>query len=104
MRDFTEFTVHGWPESDTGLPEDLQLYYSLRDELTCHAGCVVNGNRVIVPEALRKTILQGLHVAHLGMSKMKVLAQARVYWLKMHRILCTKVQSMPGGRSKAQLY
>ena len=76
--------IHGWPETDDGLPEDLQLYYSLTDELAYHAGCVVKSNKVIVSEALRETILQRLHGAHLGMSKMKVLAQERVYWPKMH--------------------
>ena len=79
------FIVHCWHETDVGLPEDLLLYYSLRDELTYHAGHVVKVNRVIVPEALRETILQRLHGAHLGVSKMKVLAQGRVYCPKMHR-------------------
>ena len=83
LRDITEFIVHGWPEIDAGLPEDLQLYYSLRHELTYHADCVVKCNRVIIP--LRETILYRLHGAHLGMSKMKAHAQERVYWPKMHR-------------------
>ena len=75
LRDIIEFIVHGWPEKDTRLPEDLQLYYSLRDELTYHAGCAVKGHSVIVPEALWETILQRLHGANLEMSKMKALAQ-----------------------------
>ena len=68
LMSITEFIVHGWPEADVGLSETLQLYSSMRDELTYHAGCVVKGNRVIVPEALREAILQRLHKAHLGMS------------------------------------
>ena len=52
LRDITEFTVHGWPETDAGLPEGLQLYYTMRVELTYHAGCAVKGNRVVVPETL----------------------------------------------------
>ena len=85
LRDITEFFVHSWPETDAGLPQDLQLYHSLRDELTYHADHVVKGNRAVVPEALRETILQRLHRAHLGMIKIKALAQERVYWPKMHR-------------------
>ena len=57
LRDITEFIIHGWPETDAGLPDNLQLYYSLMVELTYHADCVVKGSRVIVPEALRETIL-----------------------------------------------
>ena len=79
LRDITEFIVHCWPETDARFPEDLQLYYSLRDELAYHAGCVVKGNRIIVPEDLRDTILQRLHRAHLGMSHMKTCAQKKIY-------------------------
>ena len=49
--------------------------FPLRDKLTYHAGFVVEGNRVILPETLRETILHG---AYLGMSKMKALAEERV--------------------------
>ena len=84
LRDITEFIIHDWPETDARLPEYLQLYYSLRDELTYHAGCVVKSSWVIVPEAYRETIVQRLQRAHLGMSKMKTLEQERVYWPKMH--------------------
>ena len=85
LRDITEFIVHGWPEMGVGLPVDLQLYNSLRDELAYHAGCVVKGNRLVVPEALRETILQRLHRTHLDMSKMKTPAQEIFYWPKVHR-------------------
>ena len=51
LRDITEFIVYGWPQTDAGLPEDLQLYYSLRDELAYPTGCQVKGNRVVIPEA-----------------------------------------------------
>ena len=37
LKDTTEFIVHGWPETDAGLPEDLQLYCFPRDELIYHA-------------------------------------------------------------------
>ena len=74
LRDITEFIVHGWPETDAGLLEDLQLYHSLRDEFTYHAGYVVRVNRVIFPETLNEAIQQRLHGAHLGTSKMKALA------------------------------
>ena len=101
LRDITEFNVHGWPETDAGLPEDLQIYYCLRDKLAYHVGFVVKGNRVTVPE---ETILQRVHGAHLGMSKMKVLAQESLlaYDAWIHIILCTKMQSVPGGKSKVQ--
>ena len=74
LRDIIELIVHGWPETDAGLPVDLQLYYSLRDELTYHAGCVVKGNRVIVPEALRDNTAETIWSPSVYV-KMKALAQ-----------------------------
>ena len=61
LRYIIEFIVNAWPETDVVFSEDPHLYYSLRDELTYHPGCIVKGNRVIVPEALRETIPQRLH-------------------------------------------
>ena len=42
--------------------------------------CLINGNRVVIPEAMRKQILDILHLGHFGMQKMKQLAQSAVYW------------------------
>ena len=72
-----------WPETDAGLPEDLLLYHSLRDELTYHECSVVKGNRVIVPGVLRERILHRLQSPSEYVKK--VLAQERVYWYKMYR-------------------
>ena len=85
LRDITEFIAHGWAETDAGLPEDLQLHYFLKDELTNHADCVIKGNRVVVPEAHKETLLWRLHRAHLGVSQMKAVAPERVYLPTMHR-------------------
>ena len=105
LRDITEseFITHAWPETDAWLSEDLQLYYSLRDELTYHAGCVVKSNRVVAPEALRETILQRMDGAYLVMSKTKALAQESGYWPKMQRsiessVLRCKVYQKVGPR------
>ena len=42
--------------------------------------CLINGNRVAVPEAIRPQILHILHMRHLGMQRMKQLARLAVYW------------------------
>ena len=40
LRDITEFIEYGLPDTEAGLPEDLQLCYSLRDESGYYEGCV----------------------------------------------------------------
>lgn len=44
-------------------------------ELTVDHGCVLWGYRVIIPQKLRKEILQQLHLSHLGIVKTKALAR-----------------------------
>lgn len=63
-------------------PKTLELapFYSRRNELTIHQGCLLWGGRVIVPQKLRQQILDQLHEAHSGVVKMKSLARSYVWW------------------------
>ena len=49
-------------------------------ELTCQAGCIMWGLRVVIPTKLRTQVLQELHSAHSGMVRMKALARTHVWW------------------------
>lgn len=58
----------------------LSPYLVQRNELTLLQGCVMWGNRVIVPPKLRQHVLEELHTGHLGVVKMKALARSYVWW------------------------
>ena len=58
----------------------LSPYLVQRNELTLLQGCVMWGNRVIVPPKLRQQVLEELHAGHLRVVKMKALAQSYVWW------------------------
>ena len=63
-------------ESDSS----LSPYLVRRNELTLLQGCVMWGNRVILPPKLRKQVLEELHTGHLGVVKMKAMARSYVWW------------------------
>ncbi|XP_055916055.1 uncharacterized protein K02A2.6-like [Eupeodes corollae] len=44
------------------------------------ANCLVFEHRVVIPSTLREKVLADLHLAHLGMVKMKGLARSFVFW------------------------
>ena len=67
----------GWP--DEGNP-DLEPYSSRRLELSSYEGCVLWGNRVVVPPPGRQAVLQELHEGHPGMTRMKSLSRMYVWW------------------------
>ncbi|XP_058448901.1 uncharacterized protein K02A2.6-like [Malaya genurostris] len=55
-------------------------YKSPENKYTLAANCLHYEHRVIIPPSLRQAILNDLHVAHLGVVKMKSLARSFVYW------------------------
>lgn len=49
-------------------------------EFTLQEKCLLRGTRVYIPSSLRKSILNELHTAHFGTTKMKNLARSYVWW------------------------
>ena len=43
--------------------------------LSIDQGCLIWGNRVIIPKTIQQNVLESLHEAHPGMSRMKYLAR-----------------------------
>ena len=72
-----EFVRQGWPDK---VDQDLSPYFVKKDELTIHEGCILWGNRVVVPPQGREMVLHELHEVHPGISCMKLLARMFVWW------------------------
>lgn len=61
--------------------------YMLNNEI------VFFGSRVVIPEKLQQTVLQQLHATHMGIVKMKAIAQKYVFWENINRDIESMVQS-----------
>ena len=72
--------MHGWPHD---VNSELMPFYRIRNELSVEAKCVLWGNRVIIPEVFRQTLLKELHSDHLGVSRMKSIARSYFWWPKL---------------------
>ena len=72
-----EHVMKGWHENKD---PNLQPFYSRRNELTVHQGCIMWGSRVVIPTKLRSEVLQVLHESHVGVVRMKALARSYVWW------------------------
>ena len=73
-----QFVLNGWP--DICDSDNLKPFWSKQLELSAQQGCLLWGNRVVVPPLLRQKILQQLHDSHLGISRMKSLGRMFVWW------------------------
>ena len=102
-----QYTHHGWPSI---VPEYAKPFSNRRSELTVEGGCVLWGTRVIVPKKLQGRVLDELHCNHLGMSRMKSLAQSYVWWPGLDREIeeiakgCTSCQGVKDLPAVAPLH
>ena len=70
----------GFPESRNDLPDPLQKYFKMRDNLYVIDDVIFKGKKMLIPKSLRRRVLTGLHAAHQGISSMRAYAQERLFW------------------------
>ena len=76
-----QYILAGWPlHPPSGASQTLLSFWLRRMELSTHDGCILWGNRVVVPEKGRNYVLQELHGGHPGISRMKSLSRTFVWW------------------------
>nr|XP_028571635.1 uncharacterized protein K02A2.6-like [Podarcis muralis] len=68
----------GWPVGH--LDAKFSPFISRQHELSVHKGCLLWGNRVVIPAKLQTRVLEALHVSHPGIVRMKALARSYVWW------------------------
>ena len=88
-----DYVQHGnWPENNK-VSKDLKPYYNIRHSLSSDSGCILIGNRVIIPEKYREYAMKLLHESHLGMTKMKATARCYVWWPGINQQIEDKVNN-----------
>lgn len=75
-----DYTMNGWPNDPDKCEFELKPYWNRKSELHIEQGCILWGFRVIVPEKLRKAILNEIHSSHFGIVKSKSIVRSFCYW------------------------
>ena len=63
-----------------GKEDSVSPYHKFWNELSVHDGCLLHGNRIVVPPEGREKVLELLHEGHPGNTRMKTLARSYVWW------------------------
>ena len=78
LRKVTHYIHNGWKDKNTDYK--LRPYFSRRNELSTHEGCILWGSRVLIPEPGRGNLPNLLHEGHPGIVPMKSLARSYLWW------------------------
>ena len=70
-------------------------YYTRREEISIMDGCLLWGNRLIVPSKCREAVLGLLHDTYIGMSRMKATGRSYVWWPGMDQDIESTVRECP---------
>ena len=69
--------MNGWTNTEKA---NLEPFLNRKLEFSVHQGCIFWGVRVVIPEKLRKRVLQEIQDGHMGIIKMKALSKSFVWW------------------------
>ncbi|XP_060810148.1 uncharacterized protein K02A2.6-like [Amyelois transitella] len=72
------YVNEGWPLEEE--IRELKPYCNRKNELYTELGCLMWGQRVVIPNSCRKKVLTELHEGHMGIVKTKSLARSYVWW------------------------
>ena len=83
------YVQNGWPAT---VNDKYKPFYKHKDKLCIEAGCLLWGNRVIVPEKFRSTLIEELHQDHPGASRMKSVARSYFWYPGLDKDLEDRAQ------------
>jgi transposase InsO family protein len=76
-----DYVVSGWPEYARDVPQYLKKFFEIRNNLSVADRLLLYNDRIYVPKAAQREILDRIHHGHFGISKCMERARGSVYWL-----------------------
>ena len=89
------FIQSGWPATSKDLDPSIVPYFHVRDELAIQDGIIFRGDRIVIPQPLRKQTLSDLHAAHQGIASTTRRARETIYWPHLNQELKDHIAGCP---------
>lgn len=99
-RHLRESIIKGLPENKNEWDLANRSYFNVRNSLTVDRELILCGNRIVIPEKLRKEMLERLHSSHQGIERTKRRARTSMYWPNIDNDISNKCKCC----SKCQKY
>ncbi|GFR58424.1 Pol polyprotein [Elysia marginata] len=94
LKKIRHYIENGWRSHKGTTEPQVQRFWNLRHYLHVENGILLYENRMVIPESMRRNILQKLHSSHLGVDKCKARARESIFWpgltkdIEMHVSKC----------------
>ena len=75
-----EIIHRGFPQNSYDLGDDVKPYFKFRHDLHILDGVICYKDRIVIPSALQKNVLEVIHGAHQGVSGMVNRVEESVFW------------------------
>lgn len=85
--------LNGWPDKINKLDEKAKPYWTFREELGYSNGILVKGEKVVVPQKLKRMVMEKLHQGHFGVQRTLSRGRELVFWLGMTQDVSAFVQA-----------
>ena len=56
----------GWPNTKSGISENLYPYFDIRDELIVQDNLIFKGSQLVIPATMRREMMSLTHASHIG--------------------------------------
>lgn len=86
LTELIETTRKGWP-NDKKLIHKVKVYYQSKSELSLVDDVIYKGQNIVIPNSLRKEMLNRPHDNHMSITKCLLLSESKVFWHPMRNEL-----------------
>ncbi|XP_062704096.1 uncharacterized protein K02A2.6-like [Aedes albopictus] len=93
LRKVYRYLQDGWPEKSKIVDPEIARFHACQESLNTVGGCIMFGERLLIPEKHRNRCLLQLHQGHPGIQRMKAIARSFVYWPSLDEEIVAYVKS-----------
>ncbi|XP_030763270.1 uncharacterized protein K02A2.6-like [Sitophilus oryzae] len=75
--------LEGWPNNFKKVPNSVKIYRKFQSDLSVQGDLIFKGQSLVIPQSMRKEMLERVHYNHMGINKCIKLAQESIFWPTM---------------------
>ncbi|XP_055710577.1 uncharacterized protein LOC129806196 [Phlebotomus papatasi] len=110
LQDLMRYIKTGWPDHANQVKQSVRSYFTFKEELSEYEGIVYKGEKIVIPEAERATLLKLIHKGHNGINSSIRLAREFLYWPGMAADIknfvekCRVCQQTQAAKQKEEIF